>query len=203
MNDAVEVVLFDFGGVLARFRGIEALAAWAGEGDVDRLWNHWLTSPTVRAFETGRLEPAAFAKRLGQELELGLAPEAILEDLREWVPHLLDGAEELLAELGDRRTALLSNTNSVHWPLYAETMTPYFECVFLSYETGRLKPDSESFLHVAETMACAPSAILFFDDSETNVNAARRAGLQAERTRSPAECRKALQHRGLLAHRHG
>lgn len=194
----IEVVLFDFGGVLARFRGIEALERWAGNRSRDDLWQHWLSSPNVRAFETGRLEAEVFASRLRAELELDLGSDEILRDLREWVPHLLPGAEELLVDLSGRRTALLSNTNAVHWPLYAPSMEPLFERLFLSYQTGRLKPDAASFLHVAQTLECEPAAILFFDDAMINVRAAREVGLQAVVVRSPAECRAELTERGLL-----
>ena len=191
------VLLFDLGGVLARFRGIEALAAWQGSGtrqrSLDELWRHWLDSETVRAFETGRLEPLDFAAALTAELEIDISPQDFVDDLREWVPGLLPGALELLAELQPHfRLAILSNTNPVHWPLFAECLTPYFERLFLSHQTGRLKPDEVTFAYCVEQLGVDAREVCFFDDSTYNVSGARAAGLLAFTVDSPAACRRVL-----------
>jgi putative hydrolase of the HAD superfamily len=79
------------------------------------------------------------------------------------------------------RVALLSNTNEIHWRQIESQfrLSAQFEGLFLSHETGQYKPDPDAFRTVMSTMNCAPSQILFFDDSEKNVVAARELGIDA------------------------
>jgi hypothetical protein len=73
------VVLFDVGGVLVELGGVDALLGWLGSNTtVEQLWPVWLRSPAVRAFETGRIEPLAFAQELILELQLRIPPETFL-----------------------------------------------------------------------------------------------------------------------------
>ncbi len=196
------VLLFDLGGVLADFRGIDALASIPSEvrRTKQEVWDLWLASPTVRAFETGQLAPRPFVEQLTAELSLRMSSDELLRELATWVPHLLPGAEDLLAHLGGSfRLALLSNTNDLHWPRFEPQLAPYFEATYLSYRTGRLKPDAETFHACTEDLGVRPEEILFFDDSATNVEAARRAGLCATVVRGPSDCRTVLADRGWLA----
>ena len=57
-----------------------------------------------------------------------------------------------------------------------------FDYIFLSYETGLLKPDVEAFLFVIHNTGFAPERILFFDDSQRNVDSAASTGIVAYRT---------------------
>lgn len=202
----IRCVLFDLGGVLVRFRGVERVAAWLGDAEVgEEHWRRWLASPAVRGFDLGRLGPQEFAAELAAELvaETGLeiAPEEILRQLRDFVSGPLPGALELLDELRPRtRVACLSNTNPIHHPeVFAEMgLLDRFERVFASCETGVLKPDREAFEQVGRGLGLAPGEILFFDDAPQNVEAARALGFAAARARGPDDCRRELERRGLL-----
>jgi putative hydrolase of the HAD superfamily len=54
-----------------------------------------------------------------------------------------------------------------------------FDTCFYSCELGVAKPDPAFFIAVVDTLGVAPASILFVDDSERNVLAARAAGLAA------------------------
>jgi HAD superfamily hydrolase (TIGR01509 family) len=69
--------------------------------------------------------------------------------------------------------------------------------VFCSHEIGCRKPAPESFAHVVQAIGVAPAQVLFFDDLEENVAAARAYGLQGVVVRSPQDVRNALAARGL------
>jgi hypothetical protein len=59
----IRVVLFDVGGVLVEPSGVATMLAWMRNSvSAEQLWRMWLTSFSVRAFETGRLSPEAFAE---------------------------------------------------------------------------------------------------------------------------------------------
>jgi putative hydrolase of the HAD superfamily len=103
---------------------------------------------------------------------------------------------DLLARIDPRMPLyLFSNTNAAHhaaWAHdYAEALRP-FRQVFVSHEMGLRKPDRAAFHHVAREIGVAPERILFFDDTEANVEGARRAGLQAVHVRSPEDVARAL-----------
>jgi hypothetical protein len=47
----------------------------------EELFRMWLTSPSVRAFETGRIEPDLFADQLIVEMPLQVGRDALLKEL--------------------------------------------------------------------------------------------------------------------------
>jgi len=66
---SLRVVLFDIGGVLVEPSGVNTMLAWMGNRiSAEELWRLWLTSPVVRAFETGKMTPDAFADRVIADL---------------------------------------------------------------------------------------------------------------------------------------
>ncbi len=201
----IRCILFDLGGVLVRFRGVERLAAWLGDDEVrEAHWKRWLGSGSLRAFETGRLSPEEFVDDFLAELRPGLGRDELMRELEEFVGGPLPGAVELLDELRPHYlVACLSNTNALHWPRAAAELEldRRLHRAFLSFETGVLKPDPEAFEHVGRELDMAPAEILFFDDAPPNVEAARAAGFAAARARSPADCRAELERRGLLQER--
>jgi beta-phosphoglucomutase-like phosphatase (HAD superfamily) len=65
------VVLFDVGGVLVELSGVATLLGWLDHRlTIQQLWSHWLHSPSVRAFETGRIDERQFAAGMLAELRL-------------------------------------------------------------------------------------------------------------------------------------
>jgi HAD superfamily hydrolase (TIGR01509 family) len=199
---AIRSILFDLGGVLVRFRGIQRVAEWLEDGEAgDEHWRRWLRSATVRGFERGRLTPEEFADAFLDEFRLDLGPAELLRELHDFIGGPLEGALELLDELRPRYlVACLSNTNRLHWPGMFRRMglLERFERAFVSCETGFLKPDPEAFEHVCRELDLPPREILFFDDARLNVEAARALGFAACRALGPADCRRELERRGLL-----
>ncbi len=199
---AIRCILFDLGGVLVRFRGVERVAEWLGDAEVgEEHWRRWLGSGSVRDFERGRLSPEQFAIGFLEEFRLDLSPGAVLDELRGFVGGPLEGATELLDELRPHYlVACLSNTNRLHWPRVSRKMQfdRRLHRAFPSFETGLLKPDPEAFEHVCRELDLTPGEILFFDDAPPNVEAAHALGFQACRARGPGDCRRELERRLLL-----
>jgi putative hydrolase of the HAD superfamily len=85
-------------------------------------------------------------------------------------------------------TALLSNTNGPHWRRLMGRAggTPEYPNVlrimhrFASHELGMLKPDPAMYGVVSSVTGVPPQRILFFDDLDAHVLAAREAGWTAE-----------------------
>jgi hypothetical protein len=75
----IRVVLFDIGGVLVEPSGVATMLAWMRNSvSPEQLWRMWLTSSCVRAFETGRLSPEAFADQVIAEFGLPVSRQGYL-----------------------------------------------------------------------------------------------------------------------------
>jgi FMN phosphatase YigB (HAD superfamily) len=73
-------------------------------------------------------------------------------------------------------------------PVWAEG----FDCLTLSSEIGKAKPEAEIFLHCLECLQVAPHEALFVDDRAVNVEAAQGLGIRGVVSSSPAELRRQL-----------
>jgi putative hydrolase of the HAD superfamily len=189
----VEVLMFDLGGVLLELN--DPAAAFRIDSSPDDFLETWLHSPTVRAFESGLIDVPEFATRMVEEASLPYNPAEFLVRFDRWPHRLFEGAEEMLIELAGRfELALMSNTNTRHWhlPGVAESLVPLIDRIFLSFETGLLKPDPAAFEHVATRIGRSPSAIAFFDDNPANIAAATDFGFRAFLARSPDDIEMSL-----------
>lgn len=196
----IDVVVFDMGRVLV---GLGSLVGLIGDPELtdDVFWPRWLASPAVREFETGRIGPEAFAETLVAEIGMSISPAEFLRRFTEWPQGLLPGIAELVASV-PVTTALLSNTNALHWfhQIDAAAVRALCDRNYVSFELGTVKPDREIFEHIATDLGCAaePARILFLDDSQPNVDGARAAGWTAERVVGVDEARAAMRHHGVL-----
>lgn len=181
-----EAILFDLGGVLIEWPGIDALVALSGgQLTLEEARRRWLLSYWVRRHETGLCTPEEFAAGVVDELSLVVSPRAFLDAFMGWRRGPLPGAIELVAALASKfLLACLSNVSAVHWKLHDDD--PHSQALlapmrhrFLSHEIGLLKPDRKAFDHVVRHLPSEPARTLFFDDNRECVEAARQAGFRA------------------------
>ncbi len=189
----VDCVLFDLGGVLVDFQGVETLARWTGDSS-ETIWDRWLSSEAVRAYERGACDTGTFVREVVHEFELDLAPAEFAEAFQGAITGVLPGAIDLLRELKGRTLlGCLSNTNDLHWrQMCGWGLDRHLDRFFLSFEIGAVKPDAAIFDHVAHDLAIPRHRILFFDDNQLNVDGARDAGFRAQRANGPNDCQRAL-----------
>lgn len=200
-DEQIEIVLFDIGGVLARFAGLEVLKELTGAASELDVSARWLMSPWVRRFESGGCTDEEFSAGIVEEWELPFSAEEFLAIFPTWLDPPFPGGEQLLADTSKHAgVGCLSNTNSLqwrgmisHWP-HAE----YFEHRFLSFELGAVKPDAAIYERVIERLPVAPGKVLFLDDVALNVEGARAAGLRSEQAVGVAQARSVLERAGLL-----
>src|SRR5215471_13368489 len=202
-QNEIRVVLFDVGGVLVELSGLAMLLSWVPRRmSAEQAINLWLTSPTVRAFETGRMPPEVFVDQVISELALPVSREEFLAAFCTWGQEILPGAVELVQRVPRKYLrATLCNTNSLHWPnlLRRRDLCEAFDHHFASHLTGKIKPDQEAFQHVLATLRCRADEVLFLDDSRLNVDAAKRIGITAFQVKGPLEAEHALRQAGVLA----
>jgi glucose-1-phosphatase len=209
VNDApndrhdIRVVLFDVGGVLVELGGVATLLGWLGARiTLPQLWTLWLRSPSVRAFETGRIDAGQFAAGVLAELRLEIDAELFLESFARWPSALYPGALQMIGRIPSYyRRALLSNSNVLHWRRVLDELGlgAVFEHQFASHLTGKIKPDAEAFEHVLASLDCQAAQVLFLDDNILNVEAARSIGMHAQLVRGAHEAERSLQQAGVIS----
>lgn len=185
MSERFDLILFDLGGVLVELGGVPHMRAWSRlEFTEEELWQRWLCSSAVRAFEIGDISPNAFTTAVIDEFELSVEPAVFLDTFDRFVKEPYAGATDLLATLKKRFTVVsLSNTNAVHWVRMGGTggIGTHFHHNYPSHETGNIKPDAVAFTQIVDTHGVSPERILFLDDNQINVDAASACGLHAVR----------------------
>ena len=124
----------------------------------------------------------------GQELagRFGVPPEDISPMLEHW-PYqrymkAVPEAREVLSALKARglKLGVLSNTMpSIGVSLEAVELHDLIDVALASCTLGVHKPEPQAFTLAADLMGLAPSELLFVDDKQENVDAARSTGMQA------------------------
>ena len=179
----IKAIVFDLGGVLVELQGVPAMLEWSTLAlDEKSLWQRWLHSPGVRAFETGQLSANEFAEQIIVEMQLTVGPEQFLAAFTVWPRGLYAGVPEMLQNLKQRfRLACLSNTSSLHWPRLMEEMElqKHLDHHFASHLIGKIKPDADCFEYVLASLGLKPEQVLFYDDNAINAEAAQSLGMHA------------------------
>jgi putative hydrolase of the HAD superfamily len=197
------VVLVDLGGVACRFRPAARLAALARASGLDeaevraRIRDQGLDARMDR----GELDLAAAHRAVCAALETALELEELC---RLWalafepdvaVPELIDAAAVRA------RPALLTDNG----PLLQHGLGRWLPAIhgrfaprLFSCDLGATKPSAECFARALARLAARPDRVLFLDDGVANVEAARAAGLRAERCDSAPGVVRALAAHGLL-----
>lgn len=174
-----KALLFDLGGVIVPWVGMEALAAFNNITRAE-VSDRFDASEVFRAFERGHAAQADFVAELPRMFDL---PDTDIAALwNSWVHTPYTGTLDALAELKTRfTTACLSNTNPLHWAhlnrMFSTSET--FHYAFASHEIQEAKPDAASYLKPIQAMNCDIEDVWFFDDTEANIKGARAVGLTA------------------------
>lgn len=113
------------------------------------------------------------------------------------------GSVDILAELREREVPIyaLSNWSAETFPLAQRRFEflQWFRAILLSSEVRLLKPDPRIFKYFCDNFALKPEQIIYIDDLEHNVDAARTIGMHAIRFSDPASLRQELVQLGFLA----
>jgi FMN phosphatase YigB (HAD superfamily) len=222
MSAPVRLVCFDLGGVLVRICQSWAEAYRAAGLDIREEPAH--RSVRARRLELlnlhgiGRITIDDWAAGTSAALEGVYSADELKRAHHAFILEQHPGAIELVDELhaAGIATACLSNTNHTHWLRLvhrdgdrALEGTPEYPTVvrlqrhFASHLLGLAKPDDEIYARFEELTGLGPNAILFFDDLEENVGAARRRGWHAEQVTAShfdavTQMRQHLRRRGVV-----
>lgn len=170
-------LLLDLGGVLY---GVEYHRTTQALGLPDEALPQLLSNPILAEYEKGLISTEAFLTHWAGQFPT-LSRETLIQAWNAMLLGPLPSAEAVLRQLAERFSlALLSNTNDLHLTIVEPAISPwrrYFSEMFFSNRLHRRKPDPETYRYVLDLLGWAPSETLFIDDSLTNIEGAKRAGL--------------------------
>ncbi len=197
-----DLILFDLGGVLVEFTGIEPLIKLSRDTlTPETARRFWMQSPWVLKLETGHCSIDEFAAGTIRELKLSLTVDEFIREFVSWEKGPYPGAIDLLDFLNNHhRLACLSNNNEVHWRALndmSQIRRKFFRC-YVSYMMGMMKPDKKVFEYVLTDMNLKGEQVLFFDDNPENVNAARNLNIHAYCVNGVRDVKRALQDKNII-----
>lgn len=174
------LILFDLGGVLFEYK--KFLTTFSKEQKVDRdLILHTLGRYAKEA-NVGKITLRDVYLKCIEENDLKSDKNYDIE--LSWVKDLvkIETSYNFICEVSKKYdVGLLSNIFKHFVPLIIErNIIPNIEYKykFLSCDIGLKKPDAEIYEHVNKKTALEPGKILFIDDFEENIQAAREHGWQ-------------------------
>ena len=208
----IKVIVFDLGGVLIDLdidSCIRACKEELGFEKADEFLDPCHQKGIFMQLEKGVVSKEEFAAEVISMCRPGTTEEDVAHAFRRLLVGLADYKVQLLKDLAARYDLyLLSNNNEVTMPESLSIfqrlgipMESLFRKLFLSYQMKMLKPGDEIFRtaiseisHLSGTPSSPVSAseILFLDDSQRNVDAARRNGMQSRLCPQGSDLREIL-----------
>lgn len=201
-----DTVIFDFGMVLS---GPPDPAAWAHMRsitglDEDHLHaSYWkFRHDYDRGALTGRAYWHAVATDAGTPFTDTQIAELLVTDVDLWTvpnPPMIEWAARL--QRAGVRTGILSNIgDAIAEGIQARLpWLTAFDHATWSHELLMAKPEPAIFLKTAELMDTEPANILFIDDKQENVEAARGVGMQAIQYTGQPAFRREMRARGFAS----
>jgi putative hydrolase of the HAD superfamily len=180
-------IVFDYGRVISQPPSARVAAAFGQAAGVapDRFWEAYWAQRAP--YDLGAVDAAGFWEgvlaRLGHhngEVDLR---NLIDLDLDAW-GHLNQDTLTILTELAeaDRSLVLLSNApvELARW-IEAQEWAGLFGHRFFSADLHQAKPDPEIFRTLCRQLTAEPGDLLFIDDKDENIAAARSLGIRSLR----------------------
>ena len=184
----IDNFILDFGGVLFDVDHKKtALELLKYSRSPEKLKNldvkSFFESEAFASFEKGEISPEIFRKRVVENYDLEIDAENFDKAWNALLLELYPDAADNVSELKKfGKVFLLSNTNETHYRNFFPKREAFFDlfdyCLF-SFQTGYRKPQPEIFEYALEKFGADKSRSIFLDDSEANVEAARKVGLPA------------------------
>ncbi|TMH10175.1 MAG: HAD family phosphatase [Betaproteobacteria bacterium] len=202
-------IVFDFGGVLFRWRPHEFMARLLPHRAPDEAAAHALVAEFFESYEgdwgefdRGMISAPHLARRIARRTGIALADVHRVIDA---VPVELQPVPETVAlatRLRDRghRLFFLSNMPAPyadHLEATHEFLAAFDDGVFSS-RVKLVKPDAAIFREAARRFRVEPTDTLFIDDHAPNIATARSLGWHALHFLSPEGCEADLCERGLV-----
>jgi len=200
---SADALLFDLGRVVLDIDFSRALSCWAGHAGCEpaQLVGRFSYDDAYKRHERGEISDAEFFAALRGSLGIDVSDAQFLEGWNAIFAGEMPEIEGLLARAA-RRLPLyaFSNTNRAHEAHFSQAFAEvlgHFRKLFLSSTIGLRKPDAAAYDHVVKEIGVPAERIVFFDDSNENIEGARARGLTVVHVTSSRDVADALTALGI------
>ena len=185
----IKNILFDLGGVIVDIdmekltRGFYSLGM--------SKWFLWLRKRTIKKYFSrymcGTISTPDFVAWMKSHCGKKTTDEEVKDMFNSVLVALPDHVLGMIDQLHEQHpTYLLSNINDLHYNAVLDrwfggertNITQHFDKVFFSHEMGLEKPDPEIFKQVIKESGIRPEETIFIDDTQENLDSAKRLGFQ-------------------------
>ncbi len=185
-------VILDLGNVVLDYDVNRIVASLSLDAETsallrDELFGHpeWLELDRGSTTETEVLR--SVRNRTGLDAEIIESALLAMKNSLDPIPQTLDLMHELVA--AGMSLYCLSNMSRETWAHIRDfDGFDLFDGIVISGHERMIKPEPAIFELLLERFSVAPAATLFIDDSEANVDSARRVGIDAYHFRRSADC---------------
>lgn len=180
---SLDIVLFDFGGVLAEegfANGLKAIGRDNGF-DPEAFFRTGSSLVHETGYVTGRCGEAEYWNELRNKTGIKDSDSSLREEilsrfvLRKWML----GIVKEIKNAGVRTGILSDQTNWLNELNEKFDFFQYFDYVFNSYDYGKSKQEPSWFKDVTAILNVAPEKTLFIDDNAEHCSRARQGGIHA------------------------
>ena len=199
----IKNLLFDLGGVVVDIRRencVKALKA-IGIKDAESMLGDYCQKGAFLLLEEGKITPAQFRDEMRKFTDKKVTDGQLDDALNKFIigipEHRLKTLDLLHKEF---KVYALSNTNEIMFDSIlrqefskdGKRVEDYFDGMCLSYKEGCAKPDPQIFNSLINKFGIIPSETMFFDDSQTNLEAAEKLGFRTWLVKPGTEFKEAF-----------
>ena len=187
----IKNLLFDLGGVIMNIRRENCVAALEAIGiaDADEMLGLYAQKGSFAQLEDGAITADQFRNAMRSRASRPITDSEIDNALNCFLIGIPRERLRALERLhGKYNIYMLSNTNPIMFNSKIDAefrqdghdVNYYFDGLCLSYVEGCSKPEAKIFESVLERFDIRADETLFFDDSQTNIDAARAIGFNVQ-----------------------
>ena len=181
----IKCIIFDLCDTIVKTAGVNGLGRLNATPRNNEKMNHWFRSNSLfKAYERGEINVSSFANIFCAEFNIQDDKETFCRNYESLVLHEIDGVATII-KYWEKRLPLyaLSNNNPLLWKGIQRccNILDCFSEVFLSHETGLLKPETKAFQSALNAIDCRPEEVIFVDDNPECISAARELGFPSVR----------------------
>ncbi|MCX6709185.1 MAG: HAD family phosphatase [Candidatus Woesearchaeota archaeon] len=184
------IFIFDMFGVVVKWSSV-VVSRWCAYAHASDPEFRSSTKPDFELCETGKISMQELWARIGKRYNVSPSElERIFINCFDEIARLDDAVVDIIKPLP---VSMLSNQFPLHFELCRKKgWHDFFNNVFVSFEIGFMKPDPRAYRAVVEKLQVAPSDIVFVDDKEENVEAAKKAGMHGIVFKDAVQLKSAL-----------
>ena len=187
----IKNLLFDLGGVIIDIERQNCVDAFSSLGlqNPGSYFGDYAQTGIFKQIEDGSINVDTFHRELHKVLPDNVSDYQIDNAFQKFITGIPVARLQALRKLrcDGYGIFVLSNTNPIMWRgIIANEFgkeglrrEDYFDGIVTSFDAKALKPDPAIFEYAIENLAIDPAETLFFDDSASNVEAAKALGLNA------------------------